>query len=54
MKRKRILAAGIVGLLFAVSLLAVLGRRTVFAQDTGQAKYSVRVPNGLAFSEFKG
>jgi hypothetical protein len=26
----------------------------VFAQDTGQAKYSVRVPNGLAFSEFKG
>jgi hypothetical protein len=24
------------------------------AQDSGQAKYTVRVPNGLAFSEFRG
>jgi hypothetical protein len=38
----------------AVSVLAVLGVGTVIAQDTGQAKYAVRVPNGLAFSEFKG
>jgi Cytochrome P460 len=38
----------------AVSGLAALGGRAVFAQDAGQAKYSVRVPNGLAFSEFKG
>ncbi len=30
--------------------LAVLGGRTYSAQD----KYSVRVPNGLAFSEFRG
>jgi len=38
----------------AVSVLAVLGGRTISAQDTGQAKYTVRVPNGLAFSEFRG
>src|SRR5262244_2859926 len=35
-------------------VLAILGGTAVIAQDTGQAKYSVRVPNGLAFSEFKG
>ena len=38
----------------AVSVLAVVGSRATSAQDTGQAKYTVRVPNGLAFSEFKG
>ena len=37
-----------------VSVLAVLSGRAIYAQDTGQAKYSVRVPNGLAFSEFRG
>ena len=26
----------------------------IYAQDTGRAKYTVRVPNGLAFSEFRG
>ncbi|MGA7372677.1 MAG: hypothetical protein WBW37_08685 [Methyloceanibacter sp.] len=31
-------------------LLAVLGGRAISAQD----KYTVQVPNGLAFSEFKG
>ena len=36
----------------AVSLLAVSGDTPIFAQDTGQVKHSVRVPNGLAFSEF--
>ena len=35
-------------------VLAVVGGRAVTAQDTGQAKYTVRVPNGLAFSEFRG
>src|SRR5215813_7682769 len=35
-------------------VLAVLGGTAVIAQDAGQAKYNVRVPNGLAFSEFKG
>ena len=35
-------------------VLAVLGGRAVTAQDTSQAKYNVRVPNGLAFSEFRG
>ena len=38
----------------AVSVLAVLGGRAISAQDAGQAKYAVRVPNGLAFSEFRG
>ena len=37
-----------------VVVLAVLGGRAITAQDTGQAKYTVRVPNGLAFSEFRG
>src|SRR6266581_314768 len=51
MKSKRISAVGTVVVSLAVSVLAVLG---VYAQDTGQGKYTVRVPNGLAFSEFKG
>jgi hypothetical protein len=38
----------------AVSVVAVLGGRAVSAQDAGQAKYTARVPNGLAFSEFTG
>ena len=54
MKSKRIPAVVIVVVLLAVSVLAVLGGRAVSAQDTGQAKYTVRVPNGLAFSEFRG
>jgi hypothetical protein len=54
MKSKRIPAVVIVVASLAVSVLAVLGDRTVAAQDTGQAKYTVRVPNGLAFSEFRG
>ena len=54
MKNKRIQAVVIVVVSLAVSGLAVLGGRAVSAQDTGQAKYTVRVPNGLAFSEFRG
>ena len=54
MKSKRIPAAVIVVASLAVSVLAVLGGSAVIAQDTGQAKYTVRVPNGLAFSEFRG
>jgi hypothetical protein len=50
MKRKMIQVV----ISLAVSVLAVVGGRAVFAQDTGQAKYIVRVPNGLAFSEFRG
>src|SRR5262245_16039004 len=53
MKSGRILVAVVVASL-AVAVLAAMGGRAVFAQDAGQAKYSVRVPNGLAFSEFKG
>jgi hypothetical protein len=33
-----------------VVTLAVVGGRAISAQD----KYAVRVPNGLAFSEFRG
>ncbi len=54
MKIRRFPAVLITLLALAVSGLAVLGVRTVIAQDTGQAKYTVRVPNGLAFSEFRG
>ena len=35
-------------------VLAIFGDTAVSAQDTGQAKYTARVPNGLAFSEFRG
>ena len=54
MKSKRIPAIVIVVVSLAVSVLAVLGGRAISAQDTAQAKYTVRVPNGLAFSEFRG
>lgn len=54
MKGQRIPVVVIVVVLLAVSVLVVLGGRAIYAQDAGQAKYTVRVPNGLAFSEFKG
>src|SRR2546428_2212470 len=54
MKSRRTPAVVIVVVSLAVSVLAVLGRAAIYAQDTGQAKYTVRVPNGLAFSEFRG
>jgi len=54
MKSKRIRPVVIAVVSLAVSMLAVLGGRAIYAQDAGQAKYTVRVPNGLAFSEFKG
>jgi hypothetical protein len=54
MKRKRIRVVVIVAVFLAVSVLAVFGGAATSAQDTDQAKYGVRVPNGLAFSEFRG
>ena len=45
MKDKRKLTIAII-----VGVLAVLGGRAIFAQD----KYTVKVPGGLAFSEFRG
>jgi len=54
MKSKRIPAVVIVVVWLAVLVLALLGGRAISAQDTAQAKYAVRVPNGLAFSEFRG
>ena len=54
MKSPRISGAVIVVVMLALAMLAVVGGRAVFAQDVGEAKYNVRVPNGLAFSEFRG
>jgi Cytochrome P460 len=54
MKSTRIPAVLVAVVSLAVSVLALLGVRAVTAQDTGEAKYSVKVPNGLAFSEFRG
>ena len=48
MKSKRIPAVVIVVVSLAISVLAVLDGRAISAQDTAQAKYTVRVPNGLA------
>jgi len=45
MKTKRVLV-----IVLVVALLAVLGSMAISSQD----KYTVRVPNGLAFSEFRG
>src|SRR5262245_36531856 len=54
MKTKRIPAVVVFAVSLVVSVLTVLVGRTISAQDTDQAKYTVRVPNGLAFSEFRG
>ena len=54
MKSSKVPAVVIVVVSLAVSAVAVFGGRAVSAQDAGQAKYTVRVPNGLAFSEFRG
>jgi hypothetical protein len=54
MKGKRLSALVLVVVALAAAVLAVLASTKVLAQDAGQAKYSVRVPNGLAFSEFRG
>jgi hypothetical protein len=35
-------------------LLAVLGGRAIVAQDSGAAKYTLKVPDGLPFSDFRG
>jgi hypothetical protein len=45
MNRKSMLTIGI-----AAAVLAVLGAKAISAQD----KYTVKVPGGLAFSEFRG
>ena len=39
-----------VGIVAAVAMVAALGCMALAAQD----KYTLHVPNGLAFSEFKG
>ena len=52
MTRKRL--AVIVGMGVSLVVLGVLGGRAVIAQDAGPGKYTVQVPGGLAFSEFRG
>ena len=54
MNKRRIPPLAVVVASLGVWALAVLGGTALYAQDTGQAKYGVRVPNGLAFSEFRG
>jgi hypothetical protein len=54
MKSNRMPAVVMVMASLAVSVLAALGGGDISAQDTAQGKYAVRVPNGLAFSEFRG
>jgi hypothetical protein len=49
MTRKRVLTVGITAAVLVGALL-VLGGKLLFAQD----KYTVSVPGGLAFSEFRG
>jgi Cytochrome P460 len=51
--KRRAMPTGVI-VLVALVTLTVLGGPAVIAQDSGQAKYTVQVPNGLAFSEFKG
>jgi hypothetical protein len=52
MKGKRLVAVVVMGV-SAVGL-GVLSGRIVTAQDAGPSKYTVQVPGGLAFSEFRG
>ena len=49
MNRMIMLTIGIV-----VASLATLGGLAISAQDSAASKYAVRVPGGLAFSEFRG
>ena len=54
MRSRRFAAVVIIVISLGVSLFGLLGGGPISAQDTGQAKYTVQVPNGLAFSEFRG
>jgi hypothetical protein len=49
MNRTNALIGGI-----AVVWLSAVGGMAISAQDSGAGKYEVRVPGGLAFSEFRG
>jgi hypothetical protein len=51
---KRNVLATVVVMVVSLVALGVVGGRVVTAQDTGPSKYTVQVPGGLAFSEFKG
>ena len=52
MKSKGLAAVGVA--VVSLVVLGVLGGKAVTAQDVGPRKYTVQVPGGLAFSEFKG
>jgi hypothetical protein len=49
MNRTNVLIGGM-----AIVWLSALGHEALSAQDSGAGKYEVRVPGGLAFSEFRG
>jgi len=49
MNRMNVLIGGM-----AIVWLSALGRVALSAQDSAAGKYEVRVPGGLAFSEFRG
>lgn len=49
MKRMSMMTAGM-----ALVWLASLGLSAISSQDASESKYAVKVPGGLAFSEFKG
>jgi len=46
--------AAVVVMTVSLVMFGVLGGRAVTARDTGPGKYTVKVPGGLAFSEFRG
>jgi len=49
MNRKSVLTISL-----ATAWIAALGGLAISAQDSGQNKYTVKVPGGLTFSEFRG
>ena len=40
-------------LIFA-AMVAIFGGNAIFAQDKAKDKYTLEVPGGLAFAEFRG
>ena len=52
-RRSALVASVAAGAAIAV-VLSVLGGTAISAQEKRQDKYTVKVPNGLAFSEFRG
>jgi hypothetical protein len=43
-----------IAIVAAMAPLAIVGRAVLYAQDRGQDKYSLKSPDGIAFSDFRG